>query len=76
MVRLVVAISANAVTSVSASDTAGAAEEMFFSQANAKVPAAILANGSVSNVSGVSGATKSSNAIKAAYTSAYQSAKN
>ena len=32
--------------------------------------------GGVSGVDGVSGATKSSNAIKAAYTSAYQSAKN
>lgn len=37
---------------------------MFFSQANAKVPGAILANGGVSGVDGVSGATKSSNAIK------------
>lgn len=76
MVTVVVTISSDAVTGVSASATAGGADEMFFSQANAKVPGAILANGGVSGVDGVSGATKSSNAIKAAYTSAYQSAKN
>lgn len=76
MVTVVVTISGDAVTGVSASATAGGADEMFFSQANAKVPGAILANGGVSGVDGVSGATKSSNAIKAAYTSAYQSAKN
>lgn len=75
-VTVVVTISGDAVTGVSASATAGGADEMFFSQANAKVPGAILANGDVSGVDGVSGATKSSNAIKAAYTSAYQSAKN
>lgn len=75
-VTVVVTISGDAVTGVSASATAGGADEMFFSQANAKVPGAILANGGVSGVDGVSGATKSSNAIKAAYTSAYQSAKN
>ncbi len=74
-VTVVVTISGDAVTGVSASATAGGADEMFFSQANAKVPGAILANGGVSGVDGVSGATKSSNAIKAAYTSAYQSAK-
>lgn len=76
MVTVVVTISGDAVTGVSASATAGGADEMFFSQANAKVLGAILANGGVSGVDGVSGATKSSNAIKAAYTSAYQSAKN
>ena len=75
-VTVVVTISGDAVTGVSASATAGGADEMFFSQANAKVPGAILANGGVSGVDGVSGATKSGNAIKAAYTSAYQSAKN
>ena len=75
-VTVVVTISGDAVTGVSASATAGGADEMFFSQANAKVPGAILANGGVSGVDSVSGATKSSNAIKAAYTSAYQSAKN
>ena len=75
-VTVVVTISGDAVTGVSASATAGGADEMFFSQANAKVPGAILANGGASGVDGVSGATKSSNAIKAAYTSAYQSAKN
>lgn len=75
-VTVVVTISGDAVTGVSASATAGGADEMFFSQANAKVPGAILANGGVSGVDGVSGATKSSNAIKVAYTSAYQSAKN
>lgn len=75
-VTVVVTISGDAVTGVSASATAAGADEMFFSQANAKVPGAILANGGVSGVDGVSGATKSSNAIKAAYTSAYQSAKN
>lgn len=75
-VTVVVTISGDAVTGVSASATAGGADEMFFSQVNAKVPGAILANGGVSGVDGVSGATKSSNAIKAAYTSAYQSAKN
>lgn len=75
-VTVVVTISGDAVTGVSASATAGGADEMFFSQANAKVSGAILANGGVSGVDGVSGATKSSNAIKAAYTSAYQSAKN
>lgn len=75
-VTVVVTISGDAVTGVSASATAGGADEMFFSQANAKVPGAILANGGVSGVDGVSGATKSSNAIKTAYTSAYQSAKN
>ena len=75
-VTVVVTISGDAVTGVSASATAGGADEMFFSQANAKVPGAILANGGVSGVDGVSGATKSSNAIKEAYTSAYQSAKN
>ena len=74
-VTVVVTISGDAVTGVSASATAGGADEMFFSQANAKVPGAILANGGASGVDGVSGATKSSNAIKAAYTSAYQSAK-
>ena len=74
-VTVVVTISGDAITGVSASATAGGADEMFFSQANAKVPGAILANGGVSGVDGVSGATKSSNAIKAAYTSAYQSAK-
>lgn len=75
-VTVVLTISGDAVTGVSASATAGGADEMFFSQANAKVPGAILANGGVSGVDGVSGATKSSNAIKTAYTSAYQSAKN
>ena len=75
-VTVVVTISGDAVTGVSASATAGGADEMFFSQANAKVPGAILANGGVSGVDGVSGATKSSNAIKAADTSGYQSAKN
>ncbi len=75
-VTVVVTISGDAVTGVSASATAGGADEMFFSQANAKVPEAILANGGVGGVDGVSGATKSSNAIKAAYNSAYQSAKN
>ena len=75
-VKVVVTISGDAVTGVSASATAAGADEMFFSQANVKVPGAILANGGVSGVDGVSGATKSSNAIKAAYTSAYQSAKN
>lgn len=75
-VTVVVTISGDAVTGVSASATAGGADEMFFSQANAKVPGAILANGGVSGVDGVSGATKSSNAINEAYTSAYQSAKN
>lgn len=75
-VTVVLTISGDVVTGVSASATAGGADEMFFSQANAKVPGAILANGGVSGVDGVSGATKSSNAIKAAYTSAYQSAKN
>lgn len=43
-------ISGDAVTGVSASATAGGADEMFFSQANAKVPGAILANGGVSGV--------------------------
>ena len=75
-VTVVLTISGDVVTGVSASATAGGADEMFFSQANAKVPGAILANGGVSGVDGVSGATKSRNAIKAAYTSAYQSAKN
>ena len=52
-VTVVVTISGDAVTGVSASATAGGADEMFFSQANAKVPGAILANGGVSGVDGV-----------------------
>lgn len=43
--------------------------------ANAKVPAQLLANQSTSGVDAVSGATKSSNAIKKAFYYAYKSAK-
>ena len=54
---------------------AGAQDVQYFNMANAKVPAQLLANQSTSGVDAVSGATKSSNAIKKAFYYAYKSAK-
>lgn len=74
-VTVTIVISGDVITSVTATSEAGAQDVQYFNMANAKVPAQILANQSTSGVDSVSGATKSSNAIKKAFYYAYKSAK-
>ena len=71
----IAAVAASTVLAVTATSEAGAQDEQYFNMANAKVPAQLLANQSTSGVDSVSGATKSSNAIKKAFYYAYKSAK-
>ena len=70
-----IVISGDTITSVTAESEASAQDVQYFNMANAKVPAQLLANQSTSGVDAVSGATKSSNAIKKAFYYAYKSAK-
>lgn len=74
-VTVTMVVSGDVITSVTATSEAGAQDEQYFNMANAKVPAQLLANQSTSGVDSVSGATKSSNAIKKAFYYAYKSAK-
>lgn len=74
-VTVTIVISGDTITSVTAESEAGAQDVQYFNMANAKVPAQLLANQSTSGVDSVSGATKSSNAIKRAFYYAYKSAK-
>lgn len=74
-VTVTIVISGNVITSVTATSEAGAQDVQYFNMAKAKVPAQLLANQSTSGVDSVSGATKSSNAIKKAFYYAYKSAK-
>ena len=74
-VTVIRVISGDTITSVTAESEAGAQDVQYFNMANAKVPAQLLANQSTSGVDSVSGATKSSNAIKKAFYYAYKSAK-
>ena len=74
-VTVTIVISRDTITSVTAESEAGAQDVQYFNMANAKVPAQLLANQSTSGVDAVSGATKSSNAIKKAFYYAYKSAK-
>ena len=74
-VTVKIVISGDTITSVTAESEAGAQDVQYFNMANAKVPAQLLANQSTSGVDAVSGATKSSNAIKKAFYYAYKSAK-
>ena len=74
-VTVIIVISGDTTTSVTAESEAGAQDVQYFNMANAKVPAQLLANQSTSGVDSVSGATKSSNAIKKAFYYAYKSAK-
>ena len=74
-VMVTIVISGDTITSVTAESEAGAQDVQYFNMANAKVPAQLLANQSTSGVDAVSGATKSSNAIKKAFYYAYKSAK-
>jgi len=74
-VTVTIVVSGDVITSVTATSEAGAQDEQYFNMANAKVPAQLLANQSTSGVDSVSGATKSSNAIKRAFYYAYKSAK-
>ena len=74
-VTVTIVISGDTITSVTAESEAGAQDVQYFNMANAKVPAQLLANQSTSGVDSVSGATKSSNAIKKAFYYAYKSAK-
>lgn len=74
-VTVTIVISGDVITSVTATSEAGAQDVQYFNIANAKVPAQLLANQSTSGVDSVSGATKSSNAIKKAFYYAYKSAK-
>ena len=74
-VTVTIVISGDVITSVTATSDAGAQDVQYFNMANAKVPAQLLANQSTSGVDSVSGATKSSNAIKKAFYYAYKSAK-
>lgn len=74
-VTVTIVISGDVITSVTAVSEAGAQDVQYFNMANAKVPAQLLANQSTSGVDAVSGATKSSNAIKKAFYYAYKSAK-
>lgn len=74
-VTVTIVISGDLITSVTAVSEAGAQDVQYFNMANAKVPAQLLANQSTSGVDAVSGATKSSNAIKKAFYYAYKSAK-
>ena len=66
-VTVTIVISGDVITSVTATSEAGAQDVQYFNMANAKVPAQLLANQSTSGVDSVSGATKSSNAIKKAF---------
>ena len=74
-VTVTIVVSGDVITSVTATSEAGAEDVQYFNMANAKVPAQLLANQSTSGVDSVSGATKSSNAIKKAFYYAYKSAK-
>lgn len=74
-VTVTIVISGDVITSVTATSEAGAQDVQYFNMANAKVPAQLLANQSTSGIDSVSGATKSSNAIKKAFYYAYKSAK-
>ena len=74
-VTVTIVISGDVITSVTATSEAGAQDVQYFNMANAKVPAQLLANQSTSGVDSVSGATRSSNAIKKAFYYAYKSAK-
>ena len=74
-VTVTIVISGDVITSVTATSEAGAQDVQYFNMANAKVPAQLLANQSTSGVDSVSGATKSSNAIKKAFYYAYKSAR-
>ena len=74
-VTVTIVISGDTITSVTAESEAGAQDVQYFNMANAKVPAQLLANQSTSGVDSISGATKSSNAIKKAFYYAYKSAK-
>ncbi len=74
-VTVTIVISGDTITSVTAESEAGAQDVQYFNMANAKVPVQLLANQSTSGVDAVSGATKSSNAIKKAFYYAYKSAK-
>lgn len=74
-VTVTIVISGDVITSVTATSEAGAQDVQYFNMANAKVPGQLLANQSTSGVDSVSGATKSSNAIKKAFYYAYKSAK-
>ena len=74
-VTVTIVISGDVITSVTATSDAGAQDVQYFNMANAKVPAQLLANQSTSGVDSVSGATKSSNAIKKAFYYAYKSAR-
>lgn len=74
-VTVTIVILGDTITSVTAESEAGAQDVQYFNMANAKVPAQLLANQSTSGVDSVSGATKSSNAIKKAFYYAYKSAK-
>ena len=74
-VTVTIVVLGDVITSVTATSEAGAQDEQYFNMANAKVPAQLLANQSTSGVDSVSGATKSSNAIKKAFYYAYKSAK-
>ena len=74
-VTVTIVISGDTITSVTAESEAGAQDVQYFNMANAKVPSQLLANQSTSGVDSVSGATKSSNAIKKAFYYAYKSAK-
>ena len=74
-VTVTIVISGDVITSVTATSEAGAQDVQYFNMANAKVPVQLLANQSTSGVDSVSGATKSSNAIKKAFYYAYKSAR-
>ena len=74
-VTVTIVVLGDVITSVTATSEAGAQDEQYFNMANAKVPAQLLANQSTSGVDSVSGATKSSNAIKKAFYYAYKSSK-
>ena len=74
-VTVTIVISGDEITSVTATSDAGAQDQQYFNMANAQIPQQLLANQSTSGVDTVSGATKSSNAIKKAFYYAYKSAK-
>lgn len=74
-ITVTIIISGDTITSVTATSDADRDNMPYFEMANAKVPAQLLANQSTSGVDAVSGATKSSNAIKKAFYYAYKSAK-
>lgn len=74
-ITVTIIISGDTITSVTATSDADRDNMPYFEMANAKVPAQLLANQSTLGVDSVSGATKSSNAIKKAFYYAYKSAK-